>query len=105
MVTKRQYQKIVEVKELLQLGDRATLSDIKLAFRLFSKRHHPDIAGDSDENRAMMQLVTEGYQALLAYCAQYEFPLVLEDNALEVDDEDWWLNRFGQDPVWGKPNV
>ncbi len=87
---------------MLQLGDRATLSEIKLAFRLFSKAHHPDIVGDSAAARAQMQQVSEGYQALLAYCAQYEFPLVLEGTDLEVDDEDWWMSRFGNDPLWGK---
>lgn len=102
MITKGEYQKIVEVKDLLQLGDRATLSEIKLAFRLFSKTHHPDIVGDSAESRTQMQQVTEGYQVLLGYCAQYEFPLVLAGKDLEVDDEDWWMSRFGQDPLWGK---
>ncbi len=105
MITKRQYQKVVAVKDILKLGDSATLGEIKLAFRLYSKRHHPDVAGDSPENREKMQLVTEGYQALIAYCAQYQFPLIIEDGDLEVDDEDWWMNRFGQDPLWGKANV
>ncbi len=105
MITKRQYAKIVQVKDVLGLGDSATLSEIKLSYRLYAKRHHPDLAGDSAENREKMQFVTEGYQALITYCNQYQFPLVLEDADLEVDDEDWWMSRFGQDPVWGKPNV
>lgn len=105
MINKGQYEKIKLVREILCLGDRASLSEIKAAFRAYSKRHHPDIAGDTAENRARMQTVTEGYQALIAYCAQYKFPLVLSSADLELDDEDWWMNRFGQDPVWGKQNV
>lgn len=105
MITKRQYEKIVQVREILGLGERATLAEIKLAFRLYSKHHHPDIAGDTPENSEKIRIATEGYQALIAYCAQYEFPLVLESSDLELDDEDWWMNRFGQDPVWGKQNV
>jgi hypothetical protein len=93
----------MEVKDILGLGDRATLPEIKQAFRSYSKNHHPDIVGDSPENRQKMQLATEGYQALVAYCTQFQFPLVLESSELEIDDEDWWMNKFGQDPVWGKP--
>ncbi len=105
MITKRQYQKVVAVKDVLGLGDCATLSEIKLAFRMYSKKHHPDIVEDNAENRQKMQLVIEGYQVLLAYCAQYQFPLVIDSDDLEIDDEDWWMNKFGQDPVWGKPGV
>ncbi len=105
MITKRQYEKIVKVRDVLGLGESATLAEIKLAFRLYAKRHHPDLAEGDTESSGELQVVTEGYQTLMAYCAQYKFPLVLESSDLELDDEDWWMNRFGQDPVWGKQNV
>lgn len=105
MITKRQYTKIVQIKDILGLGDQATLPEIKLAFRLYSKQHHPDIAGDTGENRQKMQVAVEGYQVLLDYCAKYQFPLVLAEGDLELDDEEWWMNRFGQDPLWGKQNL
>lgn len=105
MITKRQYEKIVKAKDLLGLGESATLAEIKLAYRLYAKRHHPDLAGDNGGSSGELQMVTEGYQALMAYCAQYKFPLVLDSSELELDAEDWWLNRFGQDPLWGKQKV
>lgn len=101
MVSKRQWLKIEEAKELFGLGDRATLAEIKTVFRQLTKKYHPDLAGESEENRAKTQEITEAYQALLAYCEAYEFPLVMDESDLEVDDEDWWMNRFGQDPLWG----
>ena len=101
MVTKRQWLKIKDAKKLFDLGDRATLSEIKTVFRHLTKKYHPDLAGESEENRAKTQEVTEAYQALLTYCESYEFPLVMSETDLEVDDEDWWMNRFGQDHHWG----
>ncbi len=101
MVTKRQWLEIEEAKELFGLGDRATLAQIKAVFRKLTKSYHPDLAGESEENRVKTQEITEAYQALLAYCEAYEFPLVMAESELEVDDEDWWMNRFGTDPVWG----
>ncbi len=101
MVSKRQWLKIEGAKELFGLGDRATLRQIKAGFRELIKKYHPDLAGEGEENRAKIQEVTEAYQALLSYCESYEFPLIMAESDLEVDDEDWWMNRFGQDPVWG----
>jgi pantothenate kinase len=101
MVTKRQWLQIQEAKELFGLGDRATLREIKAIFRHLSKQCHPDLAGESAENRARIQAITEAYQALFTYCESYEFPLVMDEAELEVDDEDWWMNRFGHDHHWG----
>lgn len=67
----------------------------------FLQRYHPDLAGESAANRAKIQQGTEAYQALLAFCEAYEFPLVIDESDLEPDDEDWWMDRFGQDPLWG----
>ncbi len=101
MVSKRQWLKIEEAKELFGLGERATLAEIKKVFRQLSKRYHPDLAGDSAGNQAKTQEITEAYQTLLAYCEAYEFPLVMAEVDLEEDDEDWWMNRFGHDHHWG----
>ncbi len=100
MVSKRQWLIIEEAKELFGLGDRATLREIKTVFRRLTKKYHPDLAGESPDNRSKSQEITEAYQALLSYCEAYEFPLVKAESDLEVDDEDWWMNRFGQDPLW-----
>jgi hypothetical protein len=37
----------------------------------------------------------------MQYCGKYQFPLVLEGSE-ELEAEDWWMDRFGQDPLWGK---
>ncbi|MEN8140942.1 MAG: J domain-containing protein [Thermodesulfobacteriota bacterium] len=98
----KRWQKIVAAREMLGLPERATLDEIKLAFRSACKLHHPDLAGNSKRNQEKMIRINEAYQTLLAYCQSYSYPLQHQDQDMEGDDEDWWMNRFGQDPLWGK---
>ena len=102
-MTGKQWRKIMAAKELLGLGESATLAEIKLAFRSHSKLHHPDLAGDTSDNQEKMLQLNEAYQTLLSYCENFSYPLAdRADSELESDDEDWWMNRFGRDPLWGK---
>ncbi|MBI5557552.1 MAG: J domain-containing protein [Deltaproteobacteria bacterium] len=89
-------------KDLLGLGEKANLAEIKKAYRSMSKKHHPDVAArqGGEEGRRAMQEINDAYQTLLDYCRKYRFPLVMQEEAL--DAEDWWFDRFGQDPLWGK---
>ncbi len=104
-VTKKEWKKVTAAKELLGLGDKATLAEIKRAYRRLSKKHHPDMAAgqnaqDSDSKIPMHKL-TAAYETLLAYCKGYKYPLI-PDGSEPLEGEDWWMDRFGQDPLWGK---
>ena len=48
-----------------------------------------------------MPRLTEAYDTLIDYCQDYKVPLKLSEDD-PTDDEDWWMNRFCNDPVWGK---
>jgi hypothetical protein len=48
-----------------------------------------------------MDRLTEAYNTLLEYCQDFRIPLKPSADD-PTDDEDWWMNRFGNDPVWGK---
>jgi hypothetical protein len=37
----------------------------------------------------------------MCYCEQFRIPLVPSDGE-SIDPEDWWMDRFGRDPLWGK---
>ncbi|MDA3785818.1 MAG: J domain-containing protein [Deltaproteobacteria bacterium] len=101
MVSKREWHDIEAAREIFGLADRATLRDIKAVFRQLVKKYHPDLAGEGAENRGRIQEIHEAYHVLLTYCENYEFPLRRADAAPEVEVEDWWMHRFGQDPLWG----
>lgn len=102
-MTKKDWEKIVAARDLLGLEEKATLAEIKKAYRRLAKEHHPDLAGSregGEQRPVAMHEITAAYQVLLAYCQHYRFPLVMQQESL--DPEDWWLDRFGQDPLWGK---
>lgn len=96
------WEKIAAARELLQLEETASLKQIKVAFRRLSKKHHPDLAVQGENGGFSMQEVNEAYDVLLQYCKGYRFPLTPESSGQLMEAEDWWMDRFGQDPVWGK---
>jgi len=105
-MTKKEWEEIQTAAELLGLGEKASLAEIKRAYRNLSKRYHPDVHKDAKQPPAKdsMHKLSEAYQVLLKYCAEYRFPLFPgEDEPLE--GEDWWFERFGQDHHWGKGTV
>ena len=99
---KEEWQEIEWARTRLGLEERATLDDIKKAYRRLAKKYHPDhTKGQGRDGQHAMREINRAYRLLLDYCNNYRYPLVrnLEE---EVDDEEWWMNRFGQDPLWGK---
>ncbi len=93
-------QRIVAARDLLGLGEKASLGEIKKAYRLLCKQHHPDLADPGEADLPMHDL-TDAYRLLLDLCENYPVPLPPAE--LEPQsDEDWWMERFGNDPLWGK---
>ncbi len=101
-MNRNEWQAIENARKLLCLGDRATLGEMKRAYYKLSKKHHPD---KSREKHApeddMMYRLTEAYNLLMRYCEEYRFPLVKSEGDI-YDAEDWWMDRFGQDPLWSR---
>jgi hypothetical protein len=97
------WQKIVAARELLQLDDEASQVEIKKAYRRLARKCHPDLQHeDNGDDCSDMRNLTEAYKILLDYCLNFRVPLVLTDDSEPLDDEDWWLSRFGEDPLWSK---
>ena len=104
-MNRKEWQAIEQARELLLLGDRATLAEIKRAYHSQSKLHHPDTAeAGKDRDDELMYRITAAYELLLRYCSEYRFPLRRESGEQDdldiYDPEDWWQARFGQDPLW-----
>lgn len=105
-MTREEWADIKAAADLLDLGEKATLAEIKKAYRRLSKKHHPDVRKNpkGKTGEIAMYNLTEAYQTLLQYCARYRFPLMPGDDE-QLDAEDWWFERFGQDHLWGKGSV
>ncbi len=98
---KSEWEEIVRAREVLGLGNKATLAQIKKAFRKLSKKYHPDTRSAEDAEADKLLRINEAYQLLLDYCAKFSFPLAPGEEE-SMDPEDWWNDRFGQDPLWSK---
>lgn len=100
----REWLAIEQASQVLGLGEKASLAEIKQAFHRLSKRHHPDTG--HEENNEEMYRITAAYEVLSRYCHEFRFPLRRMDageQELDIyDPEDWWQARFGQDPVWNE---
>jgi len=100
---KRQWERVRISRELLGLPEEATVAEIKKAYRRLTKKHHPDLAGQRQEEFAdgatEMPALTEACRVLLEYCKNYRIPLV-PGPGQAMDDEEWWMDRFGEDPLW-----
>lgn len=100
-MNRKEWRALEEAARLLGLGEKATLAEIKRAYYRLSKQHHPDVAGRSGDVDEMMYRVTAAYELLMRYCEQYRFPLSRREEDI-YDAEDWWMERFGQDPLWSR---
>ncbi len=98
-MNKKEWQSIDRARELLKLDDRATLGEMKRAYHRMCKKYHPDRTGDSDKDSDIMYRLTEAHELLMRYTDEYRFPLTPGDGDV-YDPEDWWMDRFGQDPLW-----
>ena len=95
------WQQVAAARTLLGLAERASLKEIKQTYRRLSKEHHPDTAGQKDARLAMHE-ITAAYQLLVRHCENYPVPLAREKSDEPLEGQEWWMDRFGQDPLWGK---
>ncbi len=97
------YQEITEAREVLGLPETATLASIKTRFRALLTRWHPDRCQKDRERCAeMTRRIIAAYQTIMDYCKHYRYSFSEETVRRHLTPEQWWLERFGEDPVWGK---
>lgn len=100
-MTRSEWEALAVAKELLGLPDRVTRREIKRSYHKKCLENHPDIVGEDQGKAEIMRGLTRASELLMSYCDQFKIPLVpLQDE--DLDPEDWWMDRFGHDPLWGK---
>lgn len=99
-MNRKEWQQLDRARKLLKLGEKATLDEIKRAYHRLCKQYHPDVVGEGEGNEEQMYQLTAAYELLMRYCKEYRFPLKAGDNDI-YDAEDWWMDRFGNNPMWG----
>lgn len=99
-MNKKEWQAIEQARDILKLGDKATLGEIKRAYHHLCRENHPDLAGGDKGKEQAMYRITSAYELLMRYCHEYRFPLTPEPENI-YDADEWWMDRFGSDPLWG----
>lgn len=93
-----------EAAELLGIRNRATLNEIRARYSKRVKEWHPDVSqNDPAESHEMTIRFKEAYDLLTDYCMNRPVSFRLEDleKDLEQSPADYWMERFGDDPIWG----
>ena len=93
------FKDIAEARKLLRLGEKATLNEIKSAYKRLAHLHHPDKHGNaSAENHLAMNKLNQAYKLLMDYCHRCRCSFKEEDidRAYPYDKH---FRKFFQDGV------
>jgi curved DNA-binding protein CbpA len=96
MFTKSKWEEIEKARKILKLPKKTTRKEIIENYRKLAKEYHPDHGGSEE----LIKKLNYAYELLMEYCDNYLIDL--ESKEIDLDPKDWWLNKFGEDPIWGK---
>jgi DnaJ-class molecular chaperone len=85
---------IDRARRLLGLGKRASMAEIKIAYRHMCRQWHPDVVKDKKTGTRRMKDINAAYRLLQDYCESYRFSFSPEEIE-SFDPEKWWSQRFG----------
>ena len=91
------YRELQAALEVLGIGERASLTQIRDRHRELARRHHPDAGGADGEE---IRRINAAYRLVNAYCRDYRFSFSHEE-FLEQSPEERLREQFYGDPVWG----
>ncbi len=88
---------------LLNLEEKASMDEIRSNYRRLLAKWHPDkCTEDSEKCAEMTREIISAYNTILNYCKDYRFSFSEETVRRHLSPEEWWQERFGDDPLWGK---
>jgi hypothetical protein len=92
------FQQVDKARKTLELGEDATLEEIKDAYRRLSLQYHPDRCGEKEKKRCeeMMKEVNHAKDIIMSYCTGYRFSFKEKDVKNNVMDRETYehLKRF-----------
>lgn len=91
------WQDIDNARKILNIGEFATLQEIRTAFRRRIKELHPDVGGGRDVSRSLI----EAWKLLRRYCENYRFRFTEEEVKRNETPEERLARIYGHDRNWG----
>jgi len=96
------YEEISAARDILDIPEQATMETIKSNYRRLIAEWHPDTCDEKKELCEEMTLkIISAYRIIEKYCLGYQYSFSEETVKKYVSSEEWWFERFGDDPVWG----
>ena len=95
------YRKIDKARKILGLDEKATLEQIKKAYRNLVANNHPDKYSEKDKTtyERKMTRINQAYKDIMEYVAQFEISFE-KDTVEQYDPErafrrfkDYWLEK------------
>lgn len=91
------FEELDEARKTLGLGVKASMREVKNAFRKLSKKHHPDMGGQMKDFKG----VCRAYETMMEYIKGYEYSFKIED--VQAQYPEIALEKcFGHDWVGGR---
>jgi DnaJ-class molecular chaperone len=82
----------------------ASMNAVHARYRELAKTWHPDISHhDRSLSHDTFIRIKEAHDILTDYCMNYEISFRPEDirKGTGYDSKEFWMSRFGNDPIWG----
>ena len=95
---------ISKAAKVLGITGTASLDGIHTRFREMVKEWHPDVSQhDPGISNVTFIRIKEAYDIMMDYGMNYELSFRAEDihKSTDYDSGEFWMNRFGDDPIWG----
>ncbi len=97
------YEEITAARKILELPETATMASIKSNYRRLLARWHPDKHPDNTEECAeTTRKVVAAYETIVDYCLGYRYSFSEDAVKMHLSADEWWFDRFGDDPLWGR---
>lgn len=96
------FEKIENARKILQLGEDATIEEIRESYRQLSLKYHPDRCKEKNKEKCEEKIreLNEAMEVLLNYCVNYRISFRKEDIRKNITDyhqqhldsffDDWW---------------
>lgn len=87
---------IQRARDVLGIGESATIRQIRSAYRALWQEHHPDIRGEESPGHDRFAELKRSYDILMRYCEEYEISFDRKNAATHEYDHlmrfyDGWL--------------
>jgi hypothetical protein len=95
---------VPEAAAVFSFNGTASLNEIHARYRELVREWHPDVSGHGpDQSHEMFIRIKEAYDILVNYCINYQISFRPEDirKGSGYDSREFWMEHFGDDPIWG----